>query len=48
MRRAEKLKSAFWRRRAISDASPGFDLFLRPSFNNTAEMVVRGKNSYAR
>ena len=24
----------------------GFDLFLRPSFNNTAEMVLRGKNSY--
>ena len=25
----------------------GFDLFLRPSFNNTVEMIVRGKNSYA-
>src|SRR3989442_12524043 len=25
----------------------GFDLFLRPSFNNTVERVVRGKNSYA-
>jgi hypothetical protein len=25
----------------------GFDLFLRPSLNNTVEIVVRGKNSYA-
>ena len=24
----------------------GFDLFLRPSFNNTVEMILRGKNSY--
>jgi predicted nucleic acid-binding Zn-ribbon protein len=25
----------------------GFDLFLRPSFNDTVEVVVRGRNSYA-
>lgn len=25
----------------------GFDLFLRPSFNNTVEMIVRGNHSYA-
>jgi len=24
----------------------GFDLFIRPSFNNTTEMVLRGQNSY--
>ena len=24
-----------------------FDLFLRPGFNNTVEVVVREKNSYA-
>jgi len=24
----------------------GFDLYLRPSFNDTTEMVVRGNNSY--
>jgi hypothetical protein len=37
VRRAEKIKNRF----------AGFDLFLRPSFNNTVEMIVRGKNSYA-
>lgn len=25
----------------------GFDLFLRPTFTNNVEMIVRGKNSYA-
>jgi hypothetical protein len=25
----------------------GFDLFLRPNFNDTVEVVMRGKNSYA-
>jgi N12 class adenine-specific DNA methylase/tRNA1(Val) A37 N6-methylase TrmN6 len=46
LRRAEKLKS-----RLGDDVRTGrfagFDLFLRPSFNNTVEVVVRGKNSYA-
>jgi hypothetical protein len=46
VRRAEKIKNRFRRRRA-SWALCGFDLFLRPSFNNTVEMIVRGKNSYA-
>ena len=26
----------------------GFDLFLRPGFNDTVEVVLRGKNSYSR
>jgi predicted nucleic acid-binding Zn-ribbon protein len=25
----------------------GFDLFLRPTFNNNVEMIVRGRNSYS-
>ena len=46
LRRAEKLKSRFGDDVRIGRFA-GFDLFLRPSFNNTAEVVVRGKNSYA-
>ncbi len=46
LRRAEKLKSRFGDDVRIGRFA-GFDLYLRPSFNNTAEVVVRGKNSYA-
>ena len=46
LRRAEKLKNRFGDDVRIGSFA-GFDLFLRPSFNNTVEVVVRGKNSYA-
>ena len=46
LRRAEKLKNRFGDDIRIGHFA-GFDLFLRPSFNNTVEVVVRGKNSYA-
>jgi len=45
LRRAEKLKTRFGDDVRIGRFA-GFDLFLRPSFNNTVEVVVRGKNSY--
>jgi N12 class adenine-specific DNA methylase len=45
LRRAEKLKNRFGDDVRIGRFA-GFDLFLRPSFNNTVEVVVRGKNSY--
>jgi N12 class adenine-specific DNA methylase len=45
MRRAEKLKARFGDDIKIGRFA-GFDLFLRPGFNNTTEMVLRGKNSY--
>ena len=45
MRRAEKLKARFGEDMRIGKFA-GFDLFLRPGFNNTTEMVVRGSNSY--
>jgi len=45
MRRAEKLKARFGDDIRIGRFA-GFDLFLRPGFNNTTEMVLRGKNSY--
>jgi len=44
LRRAEKLKNRFGDDVRIGRFA-GFDLFLRPSFNNTVEVVVRGKNS---
>ncbi|MCW5555500.1 MAG: hypothetical protein KIS67_25475 [Verrucomicrobiae bacterium] len=46
LRRAEKLKDRFGDDVRIGRFS-GFDLFLRPSFNNTVEVVVRGRKSYA-
>ena len=46
LRRAEKLKNRFGDDVRIGRFAR-FDLFLRPSFNNTAEVVVRGKNSYS-
>ena len=45
VRRAEKVKNRFGDDVRIGRFA-GFDLFLRPGFNNTVEMVVRGKNSY--
>ena len=46
VRRAEKIKNRFGEDVRVGRFA-GFDLFLRPSFNNTVEMIVRGKNSYA-
>jgi hypothetical protein len=46
LRRAEKLKNRFGDDVRIGRFA-GFDLVLRPSFNNTVEVVLRGKNSYA-
>jgi hypothetical protein len=46
LRRAEKMKEQFGDDVRIRHFA-GFDLFLRPSFNNTVEVVVCGKNSYA-
>ena len=46
LRRAEKIKNRFGDDVRIGRFA-GFDLFLRPSFNNNVEMIVRGKNSYA-
>jgi len=45
LRRAEKLQARFGEDTRIGKFA-GFDLFLRPSFNNTTEMVLRGQNSY--
>lgn len=45
LRRAEKLKNRFGDDIRIGRFA-GFDLFLRPSFNSTVEVVMRGKNSY--
>jgi hypothetical protein len=45
LRRAEKLKNRFGDDVRIGRFA-GFDLFLRPSFNNTVEVVLRGRNSY--
>jgi hypothetical protein len=46
LRRAEKLKNRFGDDVSIGRFA-GFALLLRPSFNNTVEVVLRGKNSYA-
>jgi len=46
VRRAEKIKSRFGDDSRIGRFA-GFDLFLRPTFNNNVEMIVRGQNSYA-
>jgi N12 class adenine-specific DNA methylase/phospholipid N-methyltransferase len=46
LRRAEKLKNRFGDDVRIGRFA-GFDLVLRPSFNNIVEIVVRGKNTYA-
>jgi N12 class adenine-specific DNA methylase len=46
LRRAEKIKSGFGEDIRIGRFA-GFDLFIRSGFNNTAELVLRGKNSYS-
>jgi hypothetical protein len=46
LRRAEKFKARFGDDVRLGRFA-GFDLFLRPSFNDTTEMVVRGKNCYS-
>jgi hypothetical protein len=46
LRRVEKLKARFGEDVRLGKFA-GFDLFLRPSYNDTTEMVVRGKNSYS-
>ena len=45
LRRAEKIKTRFGEDVRIGHFA-GFDLFIRSGFNNTAELVLRGKNSY--
>jgi len=46
VRRAEKLKNRFGDDVHVGRFA-GFDMFLRPGFNNTVEVVLRGKNSYS-
>jgi hypothetical protein len=46
LRRAEKIKTRFGEDMCIGRFA-GFDLFIRSGFNNTAELVLRGKNSYS-
>jgi N12 class adenine-specific DNA methylase len=45
VRRAEKIKNRFGDDVRIGRFA-GFDLFLRPGFNNAVEVVLRGRNSY--
>ncbi|MDE3068065.1 MAG: hypothetical protein KGJ60_11010 [Verrucomicrobiota bacterium] len=45
LRRAEKIKSRFGEDIRLGRFA-GFDLFIRASFNNSAELVLRGRNSY--
>jgi N12 class adenine-specific DNA methylase len=46
LRRAEKIKQRFGEDIRIGRFA-GFDLYIRASFNNSAELVLRGKNSYS-
>jgi hypothetical protein len=46
LRRAERLKHRFGDDVRIGRFA-GFDLFLRPGFNHTVEIIVHGRNSYA-
>ena len=46
LRRAEKIKMRFGEDIRIGRFA-GFDLFIRSGFNNTAELVLRGKNNYS-
>jgi len=46
LRRAEKIKGRFGEDIRIGRFA-GFDMFIRSGFNNTAELVLRGKNSYS-
>lgn len=45
VRRAEKVKSRFGDDIRLGRFA-GFDLFLRPAFNDSVEIVLRGKNTY--
>jgi hypothetical protein len=45
LRRAEKISQRFGEEVRLG-AFAGFDLYLRSSFNNAPELVLRGKNSY--
>ena len=45
LRRAEKIRNCFGDDVRIGRFA-GFDLFLRPGFNNAVEVVLRGHNSY--
>ena len=44
--RAEKMKNRFGDEVHMGRFA-GFDLFLRPAFSDTVEVVLRGKNSYS-
>lgn len=46
VRRAEKMKNRFGEDVRLGRFA-GFDLFLRPAFSDTVEVVLRGKNSYS-
>jgi N12 class adenine-specific DNA methylase len=46
LRRAEKIKARLGEDIRIGTFA-GFDLFIRSSFNNSAELVLRGENSYS-
>jgi len=46
LRRAEKTKPRFGEDIRIGRFA-GFDMFIRSGFNNSAELVLRGKNSYS-
>jgi hypothetical protein len=46
LRRAEKIKTRLGEDIRIGRFA-GFDLSIRAGFNNTAELVLRGKNSYS-
>ena len=46
LRRGDKIKSQFGEEARVGRFA-GFELFMRSGFNNSAEIVVRGKNSYS-
>ncbi len=46
VRRAEKMKNRFGDEVRMGRFA-GFDLFLRPAFSDTVEVVLRGKNTYS-
>jgi hypothetical protein len=46
LRRAEKIKTRFGEDIRLGRFA-GFDLSVRAGFNNTAELILRGKNSYS-
>jgi len=46
LRRGNKIESQFGEEARIGRFA-GFDLFIRSGFNNTAEIVLRGRNSYS-